>query len=116
MHFIDEQPLEDKLTVATNARGDTLAKGTKSEDGIIGSQPRGNHNVLTHYPKDPNCKVCKMTQTTRARCKIKIKHKKRVDVIASSSKFGDLIATDHQILSVEKRVEVCTHRRFDRAR
>ena len=32
----------------------TLAEDTKSKKGVIGSQPRGNHNVFTHYPKGPN--------------------------------------------------------------
>ena len=32
--------------------GDTLPKDAKSKEGVIGSQPRGNHNVFTHYPKD----------------------------------------------------------------
>ena len=37
-------------------------KDTKSKKGIIGSQPRGNHHVFTHYPKDPNCEVFKKTK------------------------------------------------------
>ena len=35
-----------------------LAKETMSKRGIIGSQPRGNHNVFTHYPKDLDCEIC----------------------------------------------------------
>ena len=59
MHVIEEQPLEDKPpTVVIDAARDTLAKETKSKKGIIGSQPRGNHNLFTHYPQDPNCEVC----------------------------------------------------------
>ena len=34
-----------------------------------GSKPRGDHSVFTHFPKDPNCGVRRMTKTTRARCK-----------------------------------------------
>ena len=52
--------------------------------GIISSQPRGNHNVYTLYPKDPHCEVCKKTNTTRARCRLKLK--KRVDGIAPSER------------------------------
>ena len=65
-HFIeDNQSLEDKPTsVVTDAGRDALTKETKSKKGIIASQPRGNHNVYTHYPKDPLCEVCKMTTTT----------------------------------------------------
>ena len=41
---------------------DTLGKDTESKKGVVGSRPRGNHNVFTHFPKDPNCEVCKMTK------------------------------------------------------
>ena len=47
--------------------GDTLAKGTQSKKSIIGSQPRRNHNVFTHYRKDSNCEVWKKTNTARAK-------------------------------------------------
>ena len=87
MHAIGEQPLEDKLpAVVTDAVGDTLAKESKRKKGTIGSHPRGNHNEFTLYPKDPNCQLCKKTNTTRARCTIK--PKKRVDGIAPSERIG----------------------------
>ena len=61
------------------------------------SQTRGkSHNVLTHFPKDPNCDVCMMTNTTRARRK----HRplRRADGIAPPTTFGDLTTTDHKNL------------------
>ena len=58
--YIDEKP----PSVATNPERDKMAKDTKSKKGIIVSQPGGNHNVFTHYLKDPNCGVCKKTRTT----------------------------------------------------
>ena len=97
---LKEKPLDDKLpSVVTDAQRDTLAKDTKSKTGIIGSQPRVNHNVFTHYPEDPNCEVCKETNTTRATCRIK--PKKRVDRIALSTKFGNMITADQQVRNVE---------------
>ena len=88
------KPLDDKLpVVVTDAGGDTEAKDTKSQQGIIGSQTRGNHDVFTQYPKDPNCEDRKKT-TTRARSRIQ--PQKRVD-----TQFGDLITADHNILNVE---------------
>ena len=64
-HVDEEKPLDDKLpSVVPDAGRDTLAKDTKSKKGIIGSQPRGNHTVFTHYPKGPNCEVCKKTTNT----------------------------------------------------
>ena len=96
----EEKPTDEKLpSVVTDAGQDAPAKDTKSTEGIIGSQPRGNHNVFTHYPKDPNCEVCHKTKTTRARCGIK--PKKRVYGTAPPTKFGDLITADHKNLNVE---------------
>ena len=58
-----EKPLDDEPpSVVHDAGGETLAKETKSKKGITGSQPRGNHNVFTQYPKHPNCEVCKKTE------------------------------------------------------
>ena len=114
LHVIEEQPLEDKPpSVVTDAGGGTLAKESKSEKGIIGPQPRGNHNVFTHYPKDPNCEVCKMTKTTRARCRIK--PKKRVDGIAFSTIWRPDHGRSHNS-ERGKRVKVWTQKFSDPAR
>ena len=105
---VEEQSLDEKLpSVATHAGRNILAKDTKSKKSIIGSQPRENHNVFTHYPKDPNCEVCKKTEKTRAKCRIK--PKKRVDGIARSTKFGELNTADHKILNVEDESR-CGHK------
>ena len=93
--------------------GDTLEKDTKGKKGIIGAQSRGNHNVFTHYPKDPNCEVCKKTKATRAR--FWIKPKKRVYGIAPSTQFGDLITAGHKIQNVENGLR-CGHKRCNPAR
>ena len=65
-------------SVVTDAGGDSYAKDKK--DSVIGSirqklitymGQREPDIVFTHFPKDPNCEVCRMTQTTRTRCKKK---------------------------------------------
>ena len=33
------------------------------------SKPRGDHNVIKHFAKDPQCDVRRMTKTMRASCK-----------------------------------------------
>ena len=63
--------------------------------------------VFTHYPKHPNCEVCKKTKTTRARCRTK--PEKRVDGIALSTTFGALITADHKILTDENESR-CGHK------
>ena len=94
-HVDEEKPLYDKLpSMVTDAGRDTLAKETKSKRGILSSQPRGNHNMFTHFPKDPDCEICMKTNTTRARCRIK--PQKRGDGIAPSSKFRDMITATRQ--------------------
>ena len=55
-------------SVVTDTGGDTLAKDTKSKEGIFGSRARGCRSVLTHSPKISNVTVCKVTKSTRARC------------------------------------------------
>ena len=59
-------------SVVTDPGRHTLAKETKSKKAIIGSEPRGNHNVFTHCMLDPKCEVSKKTKTTRARCRINL--------------------------------------------
>ena len=103
---VEEHSLDEKLfLVVTDAEGDTLAQVTKSKNDIIGSQPRGNHNVFTHYPKDPKWEVCEDTKTTRAKCRGQ--PKKLMDGIATT--FGDLSTADYKILNVENESR-CGHK------
>ena len=70
MHLIKEQLLEDSPPSAVIDVGrDALATDTKSKKGIIGSQPKGNHNL-----KDPNGEVFEKTETTWARCRINLRN------------------------------------------
>ena len=59
-------------SVITDAERDPCAKdkmaraiGTQTAND---SKPKGDCNVFTYFQLDPNCKVCRMTKTTRARC------------------------------------------------
>ena len=55
-HVDEEKPLDDKVPRLSPMRvSDTVATDTNCKKGIIGSQPRGNHNVFTHCLTDPNC-------------------------------------------------------------
>ena len=101
MHeVVEEKSLNEKLpSFVTDTGKDTLTKETKSKKDAIGSQPKGNHNVFTHFPKEHKCEVCKKTKTTRVRSGIKLE--RRVDGIAFSTEFGDLITTDRNIPNAE---------------
>ena len=76
-------------------KGGTLAKETKSENGVVGSQTRRNHNVFTPHTKDLNVEVCIMTKTGWARSKVKFGN--LLDGIEHSTKIGDMITADHNI-------------------
>ena len=56
----------------------------------------GKHNVLTHFPQDGKCKVCKRTKFTRAPCR-----KRASNSILRAQNVGDLITADHKVLSEE---------------
>ena len=105
---------DEKLpSVATHAAGNTH-KIPRVRKVSSDSQPRRSHNVLNHCPKDPNCEVFKKTKTTRAKCRIR--PKQRVDGIALSTKFGDLITANHKILKVENESRRGHKKRSNRAR
>ena len=38
-------------------------------DPLPSAKPNGKHNLFTHFPKDPNCEICKRTKITRAACR-----------------------------------------------
>ena len=51
---VEEQSLDEKLpSVLTDAEGGTRATDAKSEKVIVGSQPRGNHNMFTFFRMIP---------------------------------------------------------------
>ena len=55
--------------------------------------------MFTHVPRDPNCKVCRMTRTTHGKCKIRPLN--RVDAIPASNSLVELISTEHKILNLD---------------
>ena len=54
----------------------------------------GKHPVKTHFPKDPNCEICQMTNITRAPCR-----RRNGEAVPRAEKFGDLITADHKVPS-----------------
>ena len=54
----------------------------------------GKHNVHTHFPKDRNCEICKMTKITRDPCR-----RRNGGAVPRAEKIGDLITADHKVLS-----------------
>ena len=103
-------------SVATDTMRDTLTSKLHENMSIIGSHPKGSHNLFTHYPKDPNCDVYRRTKSSRVRCHTK--SKKRLSDIEQSANFGDLISTEHKIPSwfqdnSKEFVQTCQHLRWN---
>ena len=63
------------------------------------SSVSASHNMFTHFPKDPNCRVCQLTKTTRAR--VTTKAEKAPDDLPQPKEFADAITADHAVLNEE---------------
>ena len=61
--------------------------------------PKGDHNVFTYLPKDPNCEVYQMTKTARATCKTG--PLKRAGGISLPTSLGALLTSDHKIFNLD---------------
>jgi hypothetical protein len=71
---------------------------------------KGAHNVLTHFPRDENCEVCRRATTTRARC-ISKKHKPvLVENTFKPERFADSITLDPIVLENEQDPSRYGHR------
>ena len=58
--------------------------------------PMCQHNIFTHFPKDPNCPVCQKSKATKARCSRKSGESK-VDSLPKPKEFGEFLTADHMI-------------------
>ena len=56
--------------------------------------PKGKHNILTHYPKDPNCPICNQCKIQHQPCRVS---KTKPDSEEKPKKFGDRLTADHSI-------------------
>ena len=54
----------------------------------------GKHSVYTHFPKDRNCEICRVTKITKAPCR-----RRNSGAVPRAENFGDLTTADHKVLS-----------------
>ena len=85
--------------------GDALALKTKrrprfGDRKANDSKPKGDQHVFTHFPKDPNCQVCRMIKTTRARCKNR--PLRRADGISPPTHSENFMTVGRSTLNLEK--------------
>ena len=55
------------------------------------------HNIFTHFPKDPNCPICQANKPTRAY--VQSKPGAEPDALPVPKAWGDAITADHKILN-----------------
>ena len=67
------------------------------------------HNLVTHFPKDPICEVCRRTKVTRAPCRRHLDD--RANGILIAERFGDMTTTDHTVLNEEQESRM--HHSYD---
>ena len=58
------------------------------------------HNIFTHFPKCPNCRVCQLSKVQKAQCRAKTEHEG--DSLPIPQKFGDAVTCDHKILNEDQ--------------
>ena len=86
----------------TSSRKRKLVRPLKMKTAFVIGRERANHskskedhNASKRFPDDPNCEVCRMIKTTRARRKNR--PLRRADGIPPRTSFGELITADHNL-------------------
>ena len=64
---------------------------------VIMSKTSSKHNIFTHFPKDPNCEICRRNKPQRASCSSKAT--RPCDALPTPVIFGDATTLDHKILN-----------------
>ena len=87
------------LTQITSDGKDLTTIGPAGEDSPheILTHGKALHNELTHFPKDPNCEVCKACKIQRAQC-IKSTGNTKSDDLPAPKKWADAITADHKVI------------------
>ena len=105
--------LDSALTGAKKKKKE-VAKVEESKDPVrLPGRPRtkvpkrktlckpGDHNIFTHFPKDPNCEVCQSCKSQRAHCKSS--SAPGADKLPIPVNFADAITADHAILNEDDK-------------
>ena len=61
----------------------------------------GDHNLFTHFPKDPNCEICQSCKSARAQCISG--QAPDAEALPSPSQFADALTADHAVLNEDDK-------------
>ena len=87
-NLVDYEIPEQGDSHASSSHEASLEPTTKRREDL------GKHSVYNHFQKDRNCEICQRTKITIAACRRRIG-----GAVPRAENFGDLITTDHKILS-----------------
>ena len=62
---------------------------------------KSEHNLFTHFPKDPNCSICNECKCTRSRCSRTVSGEEDSGPIPKE--WGDALTADHAILNEDSQ-------------
>lgn len=92
------QPLTPATATQTPSYKSKRKKPTKTKSRYTCDTTQ-EHNISTHFPKDPTCQILKSSTTTRAHCKSQTTSPADLTPILIPHKFPEQITADHQILN-----------------
>ena len=84
---------------------DPKAKSEKSRIRV--KQVSNEHNMLTHFPKDPHCDICNSCKIQKARCGNK-RHGEPDD-LPKPLKFADCVTADHLEMRMHRAKATRSH-------
>lgn len=90
-----------KPEIKKEAGGDSKPRKTKQKNKKVSCQSC-EHNIWTHFPKDPNCEVCREATTDRAHCRTKTHGPP--DDLPEPVHFWDAVTADHAILNEDDKL------------
>ena len=85
---MDERVPEHTDSHASSSHEVSLESTTRRREEL------GKHSVYTHFPKDRNYEICKLTKIASSPCR-----RLNGEAALRADNFGDLITADHKVLS-----------------
>ena len=79
-------------------KADKVRANRKAKRKVIKCQTC-EHNIFTHFPRDPNCQICQDNKIQRASRRQRAAADRRPDALPEAKEFADHIVGDHKIIN-----------------